>query len=39
VEFLIRDAMAQGKFDNLKYAGKPIPGLGRATTPTGGSKA
>ena len=28
VEYLIRDAMAQGKFDNLKYAGKPIPGLG-----------
>ena len=27
-EYLIRDAMAQGKFDNLKYAGKPIPGPG-----------
>ena len=27
-EYLIRDAMAQGKFDHLKYAGKPIPGLG-----------
>ena len=27
VEYLIRDAMNQGKFDNLKYAGKPIPGL------------
>ncbi|WP_427006062.1 DUF1992 domain-containing protein [Pseudarthrobacter sp. H2] len=27
-EYLIRDAMAQGKFDNLEYAGKPIPGLG-----------
>lgn len=26
-EYLIRDAMAQGKFDHLKYAGKPIPGL------------
>lgn len=26
-EYLVRDAMAQGKFDNLKYAGKPIPGL------------
>jgi len=29
-EYLIRDAMAQGKFDNLKYAGKPVPGLGEA---------
>lgn len=27
-DYLIRDAMAQGKFDNLKYSGKPIPGLG-----------
>lgn len=26
-DYLLRDAMAQGKFDNLKYAGKPIPGL------------
>jgi multidrug efflux pump subunit AcrA (membrane-fusion protein) len=33
VEYLIRDAMAQGKFDNLKYAGKPIPGLGEAYDP------
>jgi hypothetical protein len=33
VEYLIRDAMAQGKFDNLKYAGKPIPGLGDAYDP------
>jgi hypothetical protein len=32
-EYLIRDAMAQGKFDNLKYAGKPIPGLGEAFDP------
>ena len=32
-EYLIRDAMAQGKFDNLKYAGKPIPGLGEAYDP------
>lgn len=32
-EYLIRDAMAQGKFDNLKYAGKPIPGLGEACDP------
>lgn len=33
VEYLIRDAMAQGKFDNLKYSGKPIPGLGEAYDP------
>ncbi|MFE4194653.1 DUF1992 domain-containing protein [Paenarthrobacter sp. NPDC056912] len=33
VEYLIRDAMAQGKFDNLKYAGKPIPGLGEHYDP------
>jgi hypothetical protein len=32
-EYLIRDAMARGKFDNLKYAGKPIPGLGEAYDP------
>lgn len=32
-DYLIRDAMAQGKFDNLKYAGKPIPGLGEAYDP------
>ena len=32
-EYLIRDAMAQGKFDNLKYSGKPIPGLGEAYDP------
>lgn len=32
-EYLIRDAMAQGKFDNLKYAGKPIPGLGESYDP------
>ena len=32
-EYLIRDAMTQGKFDNLKYAGKPIPGLGEAFDP------
>jgi hypothetical protein len=32
-EYLIRHAMAQGKFDNLKYAGKPIPGLGEAYDP------
>jgi hypothetical protein len=33
VEYLIRDAMNQGKFDNLKYAGKPIPGLGEHYDP------
>jgi multidrug efflux pump subunit AcrA (membrane-fusion protein) len=33
VEYLIRDAMAQGTFDNLKYSGKPIPGLGEAYDP------
>jgi len=32
-EYLIRDAMAQGKFDDLKYAGKPIPGLGEKYDP------
>ncbi len=32
-EYLIRDAMAQGKFDHLKYAGKPIPGLGEKYDP------
>ena len=32
-EYLIRDAMAQGKFDHLKYAGKPIPGLGENFDP------
>jgi hypothetical protein len=32
-EYLIRDAMAQGKFDNLKYTGKPIPGLGEDYDP------
>lgn len=24
-DYLVRDAMAQGAFDNLKYAGKPLP--------------
>jgi hypothetical protein len=32
-EYLVRDAMAHGKFDNLKYAGKPIPGLGGTYDP------
>ncbi|MET4060096.1 hypothetical protein ABIB35_001641 [Arthrobacter sp. UYP6] len=26
-DYLIRDAMKRGEFDNLSYAGKPIPGL------------
>lgn len=26
-DYLVREAMAQGKFENLQYAGKPIPGL------------
>lgn len=26
-DYLIRDAMSRGEFDNLHYAGKPIPGL------------
>jgi hypothetical protein len=32
-DYLIRDAMARGEFDNLKYAGKPIPGLGENPDP------
>lgn len=32
-DYLIRDAIARGEFDNLKYAGKPIPGLGEAQDP------
>lgn len=32
-DYLIRDAMARGEFDNLKYAGKPIPGLGQGNDP------
>ncbi|MDQ6739192.1 MAG: DUF1992 domain-containing protein [Actinomycetota bacterium] len=32
-DYLIRDAMARGEFDNLEYAGKPIPGLGGAPDP------
>ena len=32
-DYLVRDAMARGEFDNLKYAGKPIPGLGDAHDP------
>ena len=33
VDYLIRDAMARGEFDNLKYAGKPIPDLGENPDP------
>lgn len=32
-DFEIRQATARGDFDNLKYAGKPIPGLGAALDP------
>lgn len=32
-DYLIRDAMNRGEFDNLKYAGKPIPGLGKGNDP------
>jgi Domain of unknown function (DUF1992) len=32
-EYLVRDAIARGEFDNLKYAGKPIPGLGQGYDP------
>lgn len=32
-DFEIRQATARGDFDNLKYAGKPIPGLGTSLDP------
>ncbi|GAB4099676.1 DUF1992 domain-containing protein [Sinomonas halotolerans] len=32
-DYLIRDAMARGDFDNLSYAGKPIPGLENVNDP------
>lgn len=32
-DFEIRQATARGDFDNLKYAGKPIPGLGTTLDP------
>ncbi|MCQ1955913.1 DUF1992 domain-containing protein [Arthrobacter sp. zg-Y826] len=32
-DYLVRDAMARGDFDNLKYAGKPIPNLGDGHDP------
>lgn len=32
-DYLIRDAVMRGEFENLKYAGKPIPNLGEANDP------
>jgi hypothetical protein len=32
-DYLIREAMARGEFDDLKYAGKPIPNLGNGHDP------
>ncbi|MBJ2119463.1 DUF1992 domain-containing protein [Arthrobacter sp. MSA 4-2] len=32
-DYLVREAMARGDWDNLKYAGKPIPGLGEGHDP------
>ncbi|MBD8043487.1 DUF1992 domain-containing protein [Arthrobacter sp. Sa2BUA2] len=32
-DYLIRDAMQRGEFDNLQYAGKPIPGMGEGHDP------
>ncbi|MCQ1986146.1 DUF1992 domain-containing protein [Arthrobacter sp. zg-Y844] len=32
-DYLVRDAMARGEFDNLLYAGKPIPNLGDGHDP------
>ena len=32
-DYLIRDAMMRGEFDNLQYAGKPIPNLSEANDP------
>ncbi|MBD7994323.1 DUF1992 domain-containing protein [Arthrobacter sp. Sa2CUA1] len=32
-DYLIRDAMQRGEFDNLQYAGKPIPGIGDGHDP------
>lgn len=32
-DYLIRDAMMRGEFDNLQYAGKPIPNLAEANDP------
>jgi hypothetical protein len=38
VEYLIRDAMAQGKFDTSSMRGNPFRGWGRLTILTGGSR-
>ncbi len=32
-DYLVREAMARGEFDDLKYAGKPIPNLGSGYDP------
>lgn len=32
-DYLVRDAMARGEFDHLKYAGKPIPNLDNVNDP------
>ncbi len=32
-DYLVREAIARGDWDNLKYAGKPIPGLGEVHDP------
>ncbi|WP_077490185.1 DUF1992 domain-containing protein [Sinomonas mesophila] len=32
-DYLIREAMARGEFDHLKYAGKPIPNLDNVNDP------
>ena len=32
-DYLVREAMAQGKFENLQYGGKPIPGLDGGNDP------
>ncbi|MEB7448583.1 DUF1992 domain-containing protein [Arthrobacter koreensis] len=32
-DYLIRDAMLRGEFENLQYAGKPLPNLAEANDP------
>ena len=32
-DYLIRDAMQRGEFDNLQYAGKPLPGMDEGHDP------
>lgn len=32
-DYLVREAMARGEFDDLEYAGKPIPNLGKGYDP------